>query len=99
MNNPQTVWIVAYDIADPARLRRVYRTMRGFGDHLQYSVFRCTLTDRQLATLKDRLTQVIAPTEDQVMFVPLGSPEADRTWRYWTLGLPIVHPERVVRIL
>ena len=34
--------IVAYDVSDPARLRRVHRKMNGFGDALQYSVFACS---------------------------------------------------------
>lgn len=99
MNTRLTVWLVTYDITDDGRLRRVYQLMRGYGDHLQYSVFRCILSDRQLATLKDRLVEMIDHASDQVLFVPLGSPDAERTWRHWTLGVPLAHPERVVRIL
>jgi CRISPR-associated endonuclease Cas2 len=40
----RTCYLVAYDIADPKRLQRVHRTMRGYGDPLQYSVFRCILS-------------------------------------------------------
>ncbi len=40
----RTCYIVAYDMADPERLQRVHRTMRGYGDPLQYSVFRCMLS-------------------------------------------------------
>ena len=32
-------WIVAYDIRDPKRLRKVYEVVRDHGDRLQYSVF------------------------------------------------------------
>ena len=35
----RTCYIVAYDIADPKRLQRVHRTMRGYGDPLQYRSF------------------------------------------------------------
>lgn len=99
MNTRLTVWLVTYDITDDGRLRRVYKLLRGYGDRLQYSVFRCILSDRQLATLKDKLGEAIDHASDQVLFVPLGSPDAERTWRHWTLGVPIAHPERVVRIL
>jgi len=37
------VYIVAYDISHPKRLRRVFRTMKVYGQHLQLSVFRCDL--------------------------------------------------------
>src|SRR5690606_35574631 len=43
----RTAYVVTYDICEPKRLRRVYRIMLGYGDHLQYSVFRCELTDRE----------------------------------------------------
>ena len=38
------LYLVAYDICDPKRLRKVFKTMRGFGEHLQFSVFQCDLT-------------------------------------------------------
>lgn len=99
MTRAPQVYIIAYDIVGPGRLRAVYKTMRGFGDHLQYSVFRCVLSDLQLAKLRDRLTAIIDPDEDQVMFVPLGKADAKRSWRAFTLGVPLRHPERVVKIL
>src|ERR1035438_4086458 len=32
-------YLICYDICDDKRLRKVFQTMRGYGDHLQYSVF------------------------------------------------------------
>jgi len=43
--------LVAYDIADPKRLYQVHKRMRGFGDPLQYSVFVCLLSPKELALL------------------------------------------------
>lgn len=93
------VYIVTYDICAPGRLREVYKTMRGFGDHLQYSVFRCVLSERQLVRLRARLERIIDPTEDQVLFVPLGPAHKRKSWKMFTLGLKLTHPDRVVRIL
>lgn len=98
MRTHLTVWIVAYDIRDDARLRKVHKTVRGYGDPLQYSVYRCVISGLQLAQLKDKLTRVIDAHDDQVLFVPLGSADAERTWQHWTLGQPIAPSERVVRI-
>lgn len=64
--------IVAYDISDPKRLRKVFKTLKGFGQHLQLSVFRCDLTDSQRIRLVAQLGAVIHHDEDQVMFVDLG---------------------------
>jgi len=41
------LYIIMYDIADDKRLRLVFKIMRGYGDHLQYSVFRCELSKRE----------------------------------------------------
>lgn len=96
------VYMVCYDICgkdSDKRLRRVYKTMRGYGEHVQYSVFRCVLTDRQMAELEAALDRVIDHVSDQVLFVPLGYVDAADGWEGWTLGVPIGAPERVVRIV
>lgn len=71
----RTAYVVTYDICEPKRLRRVYRIMLGYGDHLQYSVFRCELTDRERVEVEGRLAEVINHREDQVLFVDLGPVE------------------------
>ena len=37
-------YLVAYDVADAKRLKKTHRTMHGFGDPLQYSLFLCALS-------------------------------------------------------
>ena len=44
MSEPKC-YVVSYDIMDPKRLHHVHRTMKGFGDPLHYSIFRCNLTE------------------------------------------------------
>ena len=46
--------------------------MRGWGDHLQLSVFECRLTRADLVTLRAELAEIIDHREDQVLFVDLG---------------------------
>src|SRR5260370_9431819 len=70
-------YLICYDICDDKRLRKVFQTMRGFGDHLQYSVFECQLTATDLARCRAALASIIHHTEDQVLFVNLG-PAAGR---------------------
>ena len=99
MRSEPHVYVVAYDISDDRRLRAVYRTMRGYGDRVQYSVFLCQLTQLQRAHLEATLDRVIHHTDDQVLFIPLGRAGAQTTWRAWTLGRPLEEPESVVRIV
>ena len=37
-------YVVSYDIMDRKRLCRVHTAMKGFGQPVHYSVFRCDLT-------------------------------------------------------
>lgn len=98
MNVTPMVFLVTYDVRDPDRLRRVYRVMRGWGDHLQYSVFRCLLSPMQRAQMEGELIEVIHQEEDQVMLVPLGAPGGVVEKKISTLGQPLLHPERVAKV-
>ena len=40
----RSTYIVSYDIADEKRMKKVFKAMRDFGDHLQYSVFECHIS-------------------------------------------------------
>ena len=72
MNILRLLYIATYDICDPKRLRRVFTIMRGYGEHLQFSVFRCELTDRERSELMAKLHSEIKHDEDQVLFFPMG---------------------------
>lgn len=66
------VHLIAYDIACPKRYRKIYKAMKGHGDPLQYSVFRCELTDMELECLKMTLWPILNLSKDRVMIVDLG---------------------------
>lgn len=69
------LYIVSYDISDPKRWRQVYKTMRGYGEHLQLSVFQCDLTPVQRVKMEGELDEIIHHEEDQVIFIDLGPTE------------------------
>ncbi|RMG05277.1 MAG: CRISPR-associated endonuclease Cas2 [Nitrospirae bacterium] len=66
-------YLICYDIREPARLRRVYKHMKSWGLHLQYSVFYCTLTRQQLADIINTLQSLINASEDDIRIYPLPS--------------------------
>lgn len=68
--------LVAYDIRDPKRLRRVHRVMKGFGMPFQYSVFLCDLTSAERFDLLVELEAIIDRSEDCVAAVELGDPSS-----------------------
>ncbi len=76
MAGNERVYIVTYDIADPKRGRRVFKSMEGYGRWLQLSVFQCRLTPRRRAALGARLDGIIKPSEDHVLIMDIGPAEA-----------------------
>ena len=67
----QRFWyLVAYDIRDEVRLRRVAKHLKGYGSRLQYSLFRCRLTNRQAERLRWEMTQIMGQ-EDALLLVSL----------------------------
>jgi len=87
-------YLVCYDICDEKRLRRVFQIMRGWGDHLQYSVFECQLTHADLARLRGELAAEIHHTEDQVLFINLGPAEGRGDRVITALGKPYTRVDR-----
>lgn len=81
-------FLVCYDICDDKRLRKVFTVMRGYGDHLQYSVFECQLTAADLVRLRAELSAIIHHREDQVLFVDLGPAEGRGDRVITALGRP-----------
>lgn len=65
-------YIVTYDIRDPKRLRKVFKCCKGYGLHLQYSVFECDLTETERAAMESDLAEVLNLKDDQVLFIDLG---------------------------
>lgn len=84
----RTTYLVCYDITDEKRLRRVFKTCKNYGDHLQYSVFECDLNPAEKVVLERALSEVIKHDEDQVMFVSLGPSEGRGDRVITALGLP-----------
>ena len=81
-------YLVCYDICDDKRLRQVFKTMRNFGDHLQYSIFECQFTTQDLARCRAELHGLIHHMEDQVLFVNLGPAEGRGDRVISALGKP-----------
>lgn len=84
----RNTFLVCYDIADPKRLRKVFKTMRDFGDHLQFSIFECQFNPIDLARCRHALADLIKHNEDQVLFVDLGPTEGRGERVITALGLP-----------
>ncbi len=92
------LYIVVYDIADQKRWRRVYKTVKAFGQWVQLSVFQCILSNKQLLRLEHALEECIKHGEDHVLIADLGS--SDRVdLRFKSLGKKFEPVERKATII
>ena len=70
--------LVCYDVRDDRRLRRVAKLLEGYGERLQYSVFRVRVSATAEEQLRWKLTQLTQP-EDSWLIIRLCDGCAERT--------------------
>ena len=80
-------YLVCYDISEPRRWRKFYKTMKGFGDWLQLSVFQCRLSREKVLRMTDKLSGVVDHGKDNVLVIDLGPTENVRL-RVECIGKP-----------
>ena len=65
------LYIIAYDIPNDKRRTKIHKTLCGFGEWTQYSLFECFLTAKELVKLRAKLDDLINAEEDSVRIYPL----------------------------
>jgi CRISPR-associated protein Cas2 len=79
-------WLVAYDIANPRRLRRVHRFLCRHAVPVQYSVFVARCSPAKLGVIRASLADLVKKREDDVRFYPV--PEPAQLFVYGRKALP-----------
>lgn len=70
MAETKNYYMICYDIRDPKRWRKAYKLLKGYGETLQYSIFRCRLTQRDREKLRWELEQILQ-AEDSLLIAGL----------------------------
>ena len=60
------LYLVSYDIPDDRRRTKLAKTLKDFGDRVQYSVFECILDQELLDKMTARIQAIIVAAEDSV---------------------------------
>lgn len=63
-------YLICYDIRCPKRWRKAYKLLQGYGERIQYSIFRCWLSQRGREKLRWELEKVLE-TEDSLLLIRL----------------------------
>ncbi len=64
-------WLIAYDIREPKRLRKVAKLLEGYGRRLQYSLFRVRVTNRDLQKIRWEMSKRIE-ANDSILYIGLS---------------------------
>lgn len=70
--------VISYDVVEDKRRTRVLKYLKGYGSHVQYSVFECDLTPQQLARVKRDLRELIDSHTDSVRCYQLDAAAVQR---------------------
>lgn len=73
LNEPRN-WLIAYDISDPRRLRRVHRFLSSQAVPVQYSVFATRSAPMKAGLIRASLAEIIDEGEDDVRIYPVPEP-------------------------
>jgi len=63
-------YVFSYDVRESKRLRKVAKHLEGYGERMQYSVFRCRLTEREVERLRWELVRMME-NEDNLLIIGL----------------------------
>lgn len=70
MHENQRWRLICYDIRDPKRYRKAHKLLKGYGEPVQFSIFRCRMDDRQTAELRWELARILE-AEDSLLLLDL----------------------------
>lgn len=92
-------YIVTYDITEDDRRNSVFKALRGYGDHIQYSVFRCDLSDSERISMYAELHPLIDHTIDQILLIDLGPVDGRAATCVDAIGRRYIPPQRTVVVI
>ena len=75
----RNLYLAAYDICDPARLREALHALKAHASGRQKSVFECFLTETERSELLAEVKNILDLTEDRFMLLPLTDADSIRT--------------------
>jgi CRISPR-associated protein Cas2 len=75
MKDQEHLYIISYDIRDQKRWKKIYKTLKGFGEWLQLSVFQCRLGKMSALRLEATLREIMNQNEDHVLIIDIGPAE------------------------
>ena len=86
ITNNRRIYLCTYDVADDKRRTKLFELLKDHGEHVQYSVFLCSLTRSEIKRLSAVADEIIHRDQDQLLLVDIGADDIDWTTQLSCLG-------------
>lgn len=85
LSSKRRVYLCSYDVSEDKRRNKLFDLLSDHGDHVQFSVFLCSLTKVEMKQLAAAAAKIIHREEDQLLVLDTGPEAGD-----WVDGLTCV---------
>lgn len=68
----RSIYLVAYDVSDTKRRTKIFNRLKGYGEAVQYSLFRCALSPSEKIRMRSALWDLLNHATDRILLVDLG---------------------------
>lgn len=82
-------YVIAYDITDDKRRKKVHETLKSYGAWKEYSVFEVRLDDTTMLNLENKIKDIIDNDKDKVRIYPLCE-RCEKKIEDWGMDMPDV---------
>jgi CRISPR-associated protein Cas2 len=86
LNHYRRLYLCTYDVADDKRRTKLFEALKDRGEHVQFSVFLCELTEAERAGLVALSRELIHCEEDQLIILDIGAVTVDLTQNLDCIG-------------
>ena len=86
LTNNRRIYLCSYDVAEDKRRTKLFELLKDHGEHVQYSVFLCSLTLMEVKRLSTSATEIIHQQDDQLLVIDIGPDESEWTANLSCLG-------------
>lgn len=89
-------YLVAYDIPDDKRRKKISDVLEGYGSRVQYSVFECVLNQKQYKEMRTRLKKIFKDEEDNLRFYPISDHTLNQVETWGRGSQPTKPPKSII---
>jgi CRISPR-associated protein Cas2 len=86
ISNKRRIYLCTYDVGDDKRRDRLFELLKDHGEHVQFSVFLCSLTAAEMKRLSSVAAEIVHRDDDQLLLIDIGPDVVDWTTSLSCLG-------------